>query len=172
MKSRKMYIHFLWMFLLTVLVANSQAGYNPLGYASSMKDALKESSGISTVSIYYNRGMIFDVEQGKNAPDAPLEKISELSNLRQFRLNGCPVDFNQERFFCGLSKLKQVEVLEIRMSYKKFGLLSERALACLKKLTKLKRLNLPNQYPAEELAKLQLLLPDCEIITNLYPEGE
>gem|GEM_PF-7032382 len=172
MKSRKMYIHFLWMFLLTVLVANSQAGFNPLGYASSVKDALKEPSGISTVSIYYNRGMIFDVEQGKNAPDEPLEKISQISNLRQFRLNGCPVGFNQERFFCGLSKLKQVEVLEIRMSYKKFGILSEAALACLKKLKTLKRLNLPNQYPSEELAKLQLLLPNCEIITNLYPEGE
>lgn len=143
-----------------------------MGYASSVKDALKEPSGISTVSVYYNRGMIFDVEQGKNAPDAPLEKICELSNLRQFRLNGCPVNFNQERFFCGLSKLKQIELLEIRMSFKKFGPLSEKSMACLKKLKTLKRLNLPNQYPDEELAKLQLLLPNCEIIINPYPEGE
>ena len=143
-----------------------------MGYASSVKDALKEPSGISTVSIYYNRGMIFDVEQGKNAPDAPLEKISELSNLRQFRLNGCPVNFSQERFFCGLSKLKQIELLEIRMSFKKFGPLSEKSMACLKKLRTLKRLNLPNRYPEEELVKLQLLLPNCEIIINPYPEGE
>ena len=172
MKSRKMYIHFLWMFLLTVLVANSQQGFNPMGYACSLKDALKEPSGISTVSIYYNRGMVFDVEQGKNAPDEPLEKVGQLSNLRQVRLNGCPIDFNQERFFCGLSRLKMVESLELRMSYKKLGALSPKSLACIKKLKTLKRINLPNQYPPEELEKLQLLLPNCEIILNLYPEGE
>jgi hypothetical protein len=160
------------MFLLTVIVANGQARFNPMGYASSVKDALKEPSIISTVSIYYTRGMIFDVEQGKNTPDEPLEKIAEISNLRQFRLNGCPVGFQQEKFFYGLSKLKQLELVELRMSFKKLGLLSERSMNYLKKITGLKKLNLPYQYPAEELIKLQQLLPNCEIITNIYPEGD
>ncbi len=170
--SKKIYIHLLWMFLLTTLGANSQSGFNPMGYASSMKDALKDPAAISTVSVYYNRGMIFDVEQGKIAPDEPLEKLKELNNLRQLRLNGCPVNFSQEKFFCGLSGLKQLELLEIRMSYKQFGALTERSVNCLKKLKTLKRLNLPNQYPAEEVTKLQQLLPNCEIIINTYPEGE
>lgn len=172
MMSKKLYIHLLWMFLLATLGANGQSGFNPLGYASSLKDALKEPAAISTVSVYYNRGLIFDVEQGKNAPDEPLDKLRELSNLKQFRLNGCPVNFNQEKFFCGLSNLKQLELLEIRMSFKQLGILSEKSINCLKRLKTLKRLNLPNQYPMEEVTKLQQLLPNCEIIMNTYPEGE
>ena len=171
MKSKKLYIHFLWMFLLTVLVAKSQ-GFNPTGYATSMKDALKEPSNISTVSVYYTRGLIFDIEQGKAVPDAPLEKLSELSNLKSFRLNGCPINFNQEKFFCSLKYIKPLESLEIRMSFKQLGLLTVKSVNCLKKMKNLKRLNLPNSYPAEEYIKLQQLVPNCEIIINLYPEGE
>jgi hypothetical protein len=160
------------MFLLTVLVAHSQNGFNPTGYASSVKEALREPLGISTVSIYYTRGMIFDVEQGKPAPDAPFDKLGELSNLKTFRLNGCPVNFAQDKLFCNLSQVKQLEALELRMSFRQLGLLNEQSIKCLKKLKSLKRLNLPSQYPPEEVAKMQLLLPNCEIIINMNFEGE
>lgn len=172
MKSIKIYIHFLWMFLLTVVVANAQGGgFNPTGYASSLKDALKEPSGISTISVYYTRGLIFDIEQGKPAPDAPFEKLGELSNLKTIRLNGCPVGFNQEKFFCSLTQVKQLESLELRMNFRQLGLLTEQSLKCLKKLKNLRRLNLPSQYPPEEYNKLQELLPNCEIIINMNFEG-
>lgn len=172
MKSVKLYIHFLWMFLLTVLVANSQSGFNPSGYASSLKDALKEPSSISTLSVYYTRGMIFNVEQGRDTPDEPFEKLSELNNLRNFRLNGCPINFNQETFFCSIGNAKQLESLEIRMNFKHLGLLTEPSLKCLKKLKNLKKLHLPSGYPSESYIKLQQLLPNCEIIINLSVEPE
>jgi len=169
MMSKKYYIHFVWMFLLTIGVANAQNSFNPMGYATSLRDALKEPENISTVSVYYTRGMIFDIEQGKPAPDASFEKLSELNNLKTFRLNGCPFDFKQENFFCNLSKLKQLEVLELRMSFRQLGVLSEQSIKCLKKLKNLRRLNLPYLYPQEDYLKLQELLPDCEIVINVYP---
>ncbi|MBP9214530.1 MAG: hypothetical protein KBF36_08245 [Chitinophagaceae bacterium] len=173
MKSVKLYIHLLWMFFLTtVLVANSQNSFNPTGYASSLRDALKEPSSVATVSVYYTRGLIFDVEEGKPTPDASFEKLGELSNLRTFRLNGAPINFQQEPFFCNLSKVKQLESLELRMNFRQLGVLTERSIKCLSKLKSLKRLNLPNQYPAEEYIKLQQLLPNCEIVINMSPEGD
>lgn len=172
MKSGKLYIHLLWMLLLTVSVSNAQNSFNPTGYASSLKEALKEPGEISTVSVYYTRGLIFDVEKGKPAPDAAIESVAELKNLKTFRLNGCPVDFKQDKFFCNLGKVKQLEVLELRMSFKQLGILTEQSVDCLKKLKNLKRINLPNQYPVEELKKLQLALPTCELIINISQEGE
>ena len=169
MMSKKNYIHFVWMFLFSVVVANAQNSFNPTGYATSLREALKEPENISTVSVYYTRGMIFDIEQGKPAPDVSFDKLPELSNLKTIRLNGAPVDFHQETFFCNLSKLKQLEALELRMGFKQLGLLSEQSIKCLKKLKNLRRLNLPCQYPQEDYQKLQQLLPDCEIIINLYP---
>lgn len=172
MKSVKLYIHFVWMFLLTVLVANSQNSFNPTGYATSLRDALKEPSLISTVSVYYTRGMIFDVEEGKPTPDAPFDKLVELNNLKTIRLNGVPINFHQETFFCNLTQVKQLEVLELRMSLRQLGVLTDRSVKCLAKLKGLKRLNLPNQYPAEEYLKIKQLLPNCEIVININIEGE
>lgn len=172
MKSGKLYIHLLWMLLLTVTNVSSQQSFNPTGYASSFKEALKEPTEIYTVSVYYNRGLIFDVEKGKHSADADVENVATLKNLRTLRLNGCPLNFKQDKFFCNLGKVKQLEVLELRMSFKNLGLLTEQSIDCLKKLKSLKRINLPNQYPPEELKKLQLALPTCEIIINMYPEGE
>jgi hypothetical protein len=169
MKSVKNYIHFVWMFLLTMNVVNAQSGFNPMGYATSLREALKEPENISTISVYYTRGMIFDVEQGKPTPDASFEKFAELSNLKTFRLNGCPFDFKQENFFCNLTKIKQLEVLELRMSYRQLGSLSEQSIKCLKKLKNLRRLNLPYLYPQEDYLKLQEFLPECEIVINVYP---
>jgi hypothetical protein len=160
------------MLLLTVLVANSQNSFNPTGYATSLRDALREPSSISTVSVYYTRGMIFDVEEGKPTPDAPFEKLIELNNLKTFRLNGAPVNFNQETFFCSLTKVTQLESLELRMSLRQLGILSERSIKCLGKLKNLRRLNLPNQYPSEEYLKIKELLPNCEIVINMSVGGE
>ncbi|HMZ46940.1 MAG TPA: hypothetical protein PLU36_09070 [Chitinophagaceae bacterium] len=172
MKSVKYYIHFVWMLLFSVVAVNAQNSFNPTGYATSLKEALKEPENISTISVYYTRGMVFDIEQGKAAPDASFEKLMELNNLRTFRLNGCPLDFNQELFFCNLSKVKQLEALELRMNFRQLGLLTEQSIKCLKKLKNLRRLNLPCQYPQEDYIKLQQQLPDCEIIINVYPGGE
>jgi hypothetical protein len=172
MKSVKLYIHFLWMFLLTVLVANSQNSFNPTGYATSLRGALMDPASISTISVYYTRGMIFDVEEGKPRPDAPFEKLAELNNLRTIRLNGTPVNFKQETFFCNLTKVVQLEALELRMSLRQLGVLTEKSLRCLTKLKSLRRLNLPNQYPAEEYLKIKELLPNCEIVINMSFEGD
>ncbi len=173
MKSVKHYIHFLWMFLLTVTLASAQASFNPSGYASTLKDALKEPANTSTMSVYYNRGMVFDEDLGKIAPDAPIENVAQLSNLKQCKLNGCPVNFDQEKFFASLSKLKDIEVVELRMTLKRLGgVLTQKSIDYLKKLKNLKRLNLPNQYPSEDFDKLQLLFPNCDIVIDLYPEGE
>lgn len=169
MKSVKSYIHFLWMFIFSVS-AYAQGGFNPNGYASSIKEALREPSSISTLSVYYNRGYVFDVEQGKPTPDASFEKLQELNNLKTFRLNGTPHNFSQETFFCNLTYVKQLEVLELRMSFKQLGVLTEQSIKCLSKLKYLKRLNLPHYYPTEELVKLQAKLPNCELIINISPE--
>jgi hypothetical protein len=63
-----------------------------------------------------------------------------------------------------------LEVLELRMSFKQLGVLTEQSIKCLSKLKYLKRLNLPHYYPAEELVKLQAKLPNCELIINISPE--
>lgn len=160
------------MLLLTVTATKSQNSFNPMGYATSLKEALKEPAEISTVSLYYTKGLIFDVEKGKHTPDAPIEMVSLLTNLKTLRFNGCPVNFKQDKLFCNLNKVKGLEALEFRMSFSRLGVLTEQSINCLKKLKNLKRINLPNLYPDEELKKLQTALPTCEIILNIYPEGE
>lgn len=172
MKSVKTYIHFVWMFLFMTQISNAQEAFNPYGYATTVKEAIKVPANVSTLSIYYTRGLIFDVEVGKVTADAPLENLSALGNLRECRINGCPVGFNQEKFFSSLSTLEHLEKIELRMSLKSLGILTNKSISSLKKMKNLRRLNLPHQYPMEEIEKLQEALPQCEIIVNLYQEGE
>jgi hypothetical protein len=54
-----------------------------------LKCVFKGFAVISTISVYYIRGVIFDVEQGKPVPDALFEKSGKLSKLRITRLNSC-----------------------------------------------------------------------------------
>lgn len=173
MKSVKLYIHLLWMFLLTSsIVASAQNSFNPLGYASSLKEASLQPLDISTLSIYYTNGLVFDVDKGKYSPDAAIETISTLKNLKTLRLNGCPVGFKQDKFFCNLGRVKNLQALELRMNFKKLGALTEESIDCLKKLKNLKRINLPHDYPLDKLKELQEALPVCELVINVYPEGE
>ena len=145
-----------------------------MNYLKSFKIFEKNESGLMDCLVeLFDYGFELEhVEEGKPTPDASFEKLGELSNLRTFRLNGAPINFQQEPFFCNLSKVKQLESLELRMNFRQLGVLTERSIKCLSKLKSLKRLNLPNQYPAEEYIKLQQLLPNCEIVINMSPEGD
>ncbi len=173
MKSYNPYVHLLWMFLLIQGTANSQDAFKPQGYANSVKEALKEASSIYSVSVYYKQGGIYDIESGRTIPDEPFEKLPQLTQLKELRLNGKPQNFEPLKFFCNVSALKTLEVLELRMNFQTLGgVLNELQINCLKKLKSLKRLNLPHQYPWEDLQKLKVSLPHCEIVVNLYPEGE
>jgi hypothetical protein len=154
------------------LAVSAQENYNPYGYATSLKQAVKQPTNISTLSIYYNKGLIYDETLGQITADAPFENLVSLKNLKQLRLNGAPSGFNAGNFFCSIANLKNLEVLELRMSLRKLGVLTEKQVNCLKKINSLKRLNLPHQYPWEDLKKLHEALPNCEIVINLYPEGE
>jgi len=168
MKSAKTYIHFLWMFLFCGFVATAQdIPAIPTGYASTVKEALRDSSLVSSISIYYTKGLVYSIEEGKHMPDAPIEKIGAISQLKQVRLHGCPVDFKQQQFFNSIAGLKKLEVLELRMDMKQLGLLSPTAITALKQMKTLKRLTLPADYPDADYLQLQKLLPNCEIVTSM-----
>ncbi len=172
MKSRNPYIHFLWMFFLIQGRTMAQDFFKPVGYANSVKEALKQPAEINSVSVYYKQGFIYDSELGKLTPDASFEKLPQLTELKVLRINGKPANFEPQKFFCNIAATKNLQVLELRMSFKTLGLLNEQQINCLKKLKSLRRLNLHNQYPSEDLEKLKVSLPHCEIVVNLYPEGE
>jgi len=171
MKSVYPYIHLLWMFIFTN--AEAQEAKIAKGYSNSITAALEKAADIATLSAYYKQGLIFDSKTGKRIEDAPLETISLLTNLKECKLNGFPVGFKQETFFSALAALDQLEVIEIRMPLHCFGgKLTEASIHYLKNMKSLRRINLPHQYPWQDLKKLQALLPGCEIVINLYTEGE
>jgi hypothetical protein len=159
------------MFIFTTAAAQEQQMAK--GYSTSLTAALEKATDIATLSAYYQKGLIFDAKTGRRIEDAPLETLSLLTNLRECKLNGYPAGFNQAKFFESLVALEQLEVIEIRMPLHCFGnKLTEQSLQHLKNMKSLKRLNLPHQYPWQDLKKLQAFLPNCEIVINLYTEGE
>jgi len=170
MISIKRSVHLLWMSFFCCIAASAQ-DFNPYGYASSVKQAIK-APNVSTLSIYYSGGMVYDEATGKHTIDASFEYLTTLKSLKQLRLNGAPADFNAANFFCSLAGLGSLESLELRMNIRTLGVLTDKQVNCLKKLRSLKRLNLPHQYPWDDLQKLQQALPNCEILINLYPEVE
>jgi len=168
MKSAKIYIHLLWMFLFCGFLATAQnIPAIPNGYASSVQEALRDSAYVSSISIYYTKGLVYNIEAGKPMPDAPIEKIGAIPQLKQFRLHGCPVDFKQQSFFVSISGLKKLEVLELRMDMKQLGVLTPASIAALRQLRTLKRLTLPAEYPDADYVALQKQLPNCEIVTSM-----
>lgn len=171
MKSVYPYIHFLWMFIFTS--AASQEQKIASDYSTSLSAALAKAEGVLTLSAYYTKGLIFDTKTGKKVEDAPIEALALLTNLKECKLNGYPAGFRQEVFFESLAQLEQLEVIEIRMPLHCFGSkLTDKSIHYLKNMKSLRRLNLPHQYPWQDLDKLQAFLPNCEIIINLYTEGE